>query len=172
MSDGVRSADFLVNASALCRSCHSRSRELDIVYIKGLYNVVPGVLSYPSLRSERVRPWWCLSESGRLQINDLGRGRWVRDFFIRCQTYNTLILSRQVQYKGIFPSVSINEQWVVKHPCIADSTILWLCEAHRFQRLMSSVNCATTGVFDSSSGNSLVYLVTLLCSGLFLWFQL
>ena len=31
MSDGVRSADFLINASALCRSCHSRPRELDIV---------------------------------------------------------------------------------------------------------------------------------------------
>ena len=47
MSDGVGSADFLINASALCRSCHSKPRELDIIYIRGLYNVVPGVLSYP-----------------------------------------------------------------------------------------------------------------------------
>lgn len=43
MSDGVRSAGFLINASALCRSCHSRPRELDVVSIRCLYNVVPVV---------------------------------------------------------------------------------------------------------------------------------
>ena len=69
MSDGVRSADFLINASALCRSCHSRPRELDIVYIRGLYNVVPGVLSYPSLRSDREKdPGWVCSRGSRAKL--------------------------------------------------------------------------------------------------------
>ena len=67
MSDGVRSADFFINASALCRSCHSRPRELDIVYIRGYTTSFPGFS--PTRQSDREKdPGWVCSRGFRTKL--------------------------------------------------------------------------------------------------------